>query len=177
MNHCAVHLKLTQYCKSAILQLKKKINEVSKRKVSGLIERMVACWIATKTDVRKHRPKWCSKTETLSTPIGSLFVLLAFFWFWLLCPSFPFYYSYSTTFLERQVKRDLKRINDLLDVPEIVSGTVRSWICIFWFQFPSSCLSHELMQCKVESDKCLERYQKMVWLFWRGIFLQVWRSL
>ena len=89
--------------------------------------------------------------EALSTLIGSLLVFLVFSWFWLLCPSFPFYYSYGTTFLEHQAKWDLKRINDLLIVPELVSDTVRSWICNFWFKFLPSCLSHKLMQCKVES--------------------------
>ena len=89
--------------------------------------------------------------EALSTLIGSLLVFLVFSWFWLLCPSFPFYYSYGTIFLERQVKWGLKRINDLLDVPELVSDTVRSWICNFWFKFLPSCLSHKLMPCKVES--------------------------
>ena len=47
MNHFAVHLKLTQHCKSTILQLKKKDKEQSGKKrkgrhrePSGLLEEM-----------------------------------------------------------------------------------------------------------------------------------------
>ena len=61
MNHFAVHLKLTQHCKSAILQKKKK---AKKKKKNELEKRKPVYWAVTWGSIAENR-------EGLRSPLPS----------------------------------------------------------------------------------------------------------
>ena len=64
MNHFAVHLKLTQHCKSTILQFKKK-----KKKLALLLLRRTV--MARMSKVGKHKGMWGGQREhSMGTWIG-----------------------------------------------------------------------------------------------------------